>query len=150
MQPLLDSPWSLWYALHPHHRPMRCLTRQRMLFAWEDFLKKTLSLATGVPCKCSTNPNTVVKWTALCWLTGRMGFNREVFSPELLFFLPLSMCLQITLTLQSKTIINVLQLAVLTQEKAKWISLTNLVLIKAVCEMSWANEFHLLSILKSK
>lgn len=45
---LLDGPWCLWYVLHPHHGPMQYLPRQRMLFAGEDFLKKILSLATGV------------------------------------------------------------------------------------------------------
>lgn len=57
-QPLLDSLRSLWYALHPHHWPMRCLTRQRMLCAVEDFFKKILGLATGEPCESITDLDT--------------------------------------------------------------------------------------------
>lgn len=43
-------------VLHPRDWPIRCLTRQRMLSAGEDFFKKILSLATAVTCKCVTDP----------------------------------------------------------------------------------------------
>lgn len=56
VQPLLDCIWSLRYALHPHHWPIRWSTPQRMPCAEEDFYKKILSLATGGPCTCNLNP----------------------------------------------------------------------------------------------
>lgn len=43
------------HALHPHRGPMRCSTQQRMLFPVENFYKKIISLATGVPCWGITN-----------------------------------------------------------------------------------------------
>lgn len=70
MQPLLDmdTSWSRWYELHPHHWPMRWSSQQRMLFPGEDFFKKILSLATGAPSKCITHSDTTSEVILADWL----------------------------------------------------------------------------------
>lgn len=60
-------------VLHPLDWPMRCLTRQRMLSAGEDFFKKLLSLATGVSCKCITNPEAASEVSSLVCTGGVAG-----------------------------------------------------------------------------